>query len=123
MRYAPIETPTHSRGAKRRPDMKKNSKGNTAVGDWRGMASRKRLTIGLDLGDKVSRYFVIDEEGTEVTQGSVKTTPAAMAETFGGMARCRIAIEVGSHSRWVNELLRKQGHEVLVADARRVPLI
>ncbi len=103
--------------------MKKNSKANTVVTGWKEMASRKRLTIGIDLGDKVSRYFVMDDEGTEVTQGSVKTTPAAMAETFGGMAPCRIAIEVGSHSRWVNELLTKLGQEVLVADARRVPLI
>jgi transposase len=103
--------------------MKKHSKGNGAVGEWRELAARKRLTIGIDLGDKVSRYCVIDEEGAEVLQDSVKTTPAGLLETFGGMARCRVAIEVGSHSRWVNELLTDLGQEVLVADPRRVPLI
>ncbi len=103
--------------------MKKHSKGNGAVGEWRELAARKRLTIGIDLGDKVSHYCVIDEEGAEVLQDSVKTTPAALLETFGGMARCRVAIEVGSHSRWVNELLTDLGQEVLVADPRRVPLI
>ncbi len=104
--------------------MKKHSKGRDAVSDWREMACRKRLTIGMDLGDKVSRYFVIDEEGAEVSQGSVKTTPQALGEQFGGgMGRCRVAMEVGAHSRWVNEQLRAAGHEVIVADARRVPLI
>lgn len=88
------------------------------------MASRKRLTIGMDLGDKVSHYYVIDEEGVEVSQGSAKTTPQALGEHFGGgMGRCRVAIEVGAHSRWVNELLTALGHEVIVSDPRRVPLI
>ncbi len=87
------------------------------------MASRKALTIGIDLGDKVSQYCVLDEEGTEVVWGSVKTTPQAFGKEFGEMARCRMAIEVGSHSRWVNELLTKLKHEVLVAEARRIPLI
>ena len=107
----------------RRPDIKKHSKGNGGGSDWREMAARKRLTVGIDLGDKKSEYFVIDEEGTEVVQGSVKTTPAAFMEAFGEMARCRIAIEVGSHSRWVSERLTAMGQEVLVADPRRVPLI
>lgn len=63
--------------------MKKHSKGNGGGSDWREMAARKRLTVGIDLGDKKSEYFVIDEEGTEVVQGSVKTTPAAFMEVSG----------------------------------------
>jgi len=39
------------------------------------------------------------------------------------MGRCRIAIEVGTHSPWVSRLLKSLGHEVIVANARQVKLI
>jgi hypothetical protein len=35
----------------------------------------------------------------------------------------RIAIETGTHSPWVSRLLEELGHEVLVANARKVRLI
>jgi transposase len=37
--------------------------------------------------------------------------------------RLKIAIEVGTHSPWVSRLLEECGHEVLVANARKVRLI
>jgi len=46
-----------------------------------------------------------------------------MAEKFQKMARCRIAIEVGTHSPWVSRLLANLGFEVIVANARQVQLI
>jgi transposase len=39
------------------------------------------------------------------------------------LQRCRIAVEVGTHSPWVSRLLTKLGHEVIVANARQVKLI
>jgi transposase len=39
------------------------------------------------------------------------------------MERCRIALEVGTHSPWINRLQTKLGHEVIVANARQVKLI
>jgi hypothetical protein len=35
----------------------------------------------------------------------------------------RIAIEAGTHSRWVSRLLEGCAHEVLVANARKLRLI
>ena len=35
-----------------------------------------RLTIGIDLGDKTSRYCVLDEKGEVVREDSVSTTAA-----------------------------------------------
>jgi transposase len=46
-----------------------------------------------------------------------------MLQAFGAMRRCRIAIEVGTHSPWVSRLLAKLGHEVIVANARQIKLI
>jgi transposase len=46
-----------------------------------------------------------------------------MRQKFGPMRRCRMAIEVGAHSRWVNRLLTELGHEVYVANPRQTRLI
>ena len=81
------------------------------------------LTIGMDLGDKSSRYCVLDEQGEIVQEGSVGTTKKALAQKFGALRRCRMAVEVGTHSPWVSRLLKSLGHEVIVANARQVKLI
>jgi len=80
-------------------------------------------TIGMDLGDKTSRYCVLDKDGEIVREGSVGTTKKAMNQLFGPMKHCRIAVEVGTHSPWVSRLLGGIGHQVIVANARRVKLI
>jgi transposase len=77
----------------------------------------------MDLGDKTSRYCVLDENGGVVKEGSVGTTKKTMIQVFGPMKRCRMAIEVGTHSPWVSRLLKELGHEVIVANARQVKLI
>lgn len=39
------------------------------------------------------------------------------------MPRCRITLEIGTHSPWISRLLSELGHEVIVANARKVRLI
>ena len=39
------------------------------------------------------------------------------------MPRSRIALEIGTHSPWISRLLSELGHEVIVANARKVRLI
>jgi transposase len=77
----------------------------------------------MDLGDKSSRYCAIDENGAVLFERSVCTTKKGMAQVFGALGRCRIALEVGTHSPWVSRLLKSFGHEVIVANARQVKLI
>ena len=90
----------------------------------RGAAGpRGPITIGLDLGDKSSRYCVLDEQGEVLREASAATTKKGRQLAFGARPRCRIAIEVGAHSPWVSRLLSKLGHEVIVANARQVRLI
>jgi transposase len=81
------------------------------------------ITIGMDLGDKTSRYCVLGGDGEVSSEGSVSTTKKAMTQKFAGMRRCRFAIEVGTHSPWLSRLLSKLGFEVIVANARQVQLI
>src|ERR1700681_1045869 len=101
--------------------MKKN---NTCQQSSKGNKTRKRsLTIGMDLGDKTSHYYVLDSEGELVREGTLTTTKKGMKQRFGSLQRCRIAMEVGTHSPWVSRLLGSLGHEVIVANARQVKLI
>ena len=46
-----------------------------------------------------------------------------MARHFQGLPPSRIAIEVGTHSRWLSQLLTKWGHDVIVANPRNLHMI
>ena len=85
--------------------------------------TQERVTIGIDLGDKTSRYCMLNSEGEILREGQVPTTKAGMVEVFGSLGRARIAIEVGTHSPWVSRLLQELGHEVVVANPKQVKLI
>ncbi len=105
--------------------MKKNITG-------KGMAKRKQqarkqqredLTIGIDVGDRSSSYCILDETGEVLVAGSLKTTRASVRECLGKLQRSRVAIEAGTHSAWVERVLGECGHEVIVANARAIPLL
>lgn len=89
----------------------------------RGVAAKQRLTVGLDLGDRDSRYCILDEAGEKASEGKVATTQTGLNSVFGKMAPSRIALEVGTHSPWVSRQLAAMGHEVIVANPRKVKLI
>jgi transposase len=74
------------------------------------------LTIGLDVGDRKSCTCEIDGAGVVVRETSIGTTTAAVTRYFGGRPRCRVVLEVGTHSPWLSRLLAALGHEVLVAN-------
>jgi transposase len=85
--------------------------------------SQQKLTIGLDLGDRNSWYCVVNEAGQIQLEQRVRTNEKALREIFGAMPRSRIALEIGTHSPWISRLLSELGHEVIVANARKVRLI
>ena len=85
--------------------------------------SQQKLTIGLDLGDRNSWYCVLNEAGQIQLEQRVRTSAKALQEVFGAMPRSRVALEIGTHSPWISRLLRQWGHEVIVANARKVRLI
>jgi transposase len=99
------------------------SKGRLKERKRPSIAGIPEQTVGLDLGDKTSRYLVLDSEGAPKAERSVPTTKKGMSHVFASMVGSRIAMEVGTHSPWVSRLLQSFGHEVIVANARRVRLI
>jgi transposase len=92
-------------------------------GQIRRMAVKQRLTVGLDLGDRTSRYCVLDEAGEKASEDKLPTTKTGLDSLFAKMAPSRIALEVGTHSPWVSRHLAGMGHEVIVANPRKVRLI
>ena len=80
-------------------------------------------TIGLDLGDRWTEGRVLDEVGEVVEAFRVRTTEPAMDARLSSYAPCRVVLEVGTHSPWVSRCVAKHGHEVIVANPRRVRLI
>ena len=81
------------------------------------------LFVGLDLGDRWSHLAILDQEGEMMEEGRIPTTPAAMQRKFSSLVHCRVAMEVGAHSRWASQTLQELGHEVLVANARKLRVI
>ena len=89
-----------------------------------GSSQQPRMTVGVDLGDKYSHLCLIDTVSGEIMEeGRLRTTPEAFRRRFSSEQPSRIAIEAGTHSPWVSRVLEECGHEVLVANARKLRLI
>ena len=58
-----------------------------------------------------------------IEESRIPTNTKAFERRFSGIAPMRVALETGTHSPWVSRLLEECGHEVLVANARKVRLI
>jgi transposase len=90
-----------------------------------GSKERPLMTAGLDLGDKYSYLCLIDSQSGEIIEeGRLRTSPEAFRRRFASEEPpMRIAIEAGTHSPWASRVLEECGHEVLVANARKLRLI
>jgi transposase len=89
-----------------------------------GSKQHPQTTAGLDLGDRYSYLCLIDQPSGEVLEeGRLRTSPEAFLRRFASERPMRIAIEAGTHSPWASRVLEECGHEVLVANARKLRLI
>lgn len=86
--------------------------------------SQLKITAGLDLGDRFSYMRSIETDSGEVIEESrIPTNPEAFEARFAGSEPMRIAVEARTHSPWVNRIPEGCGHEVLLANARKLRLI
>ena len=90
-----------------------------------GSKEQPNITAGLDLGDKYSYLCLIDQQSGEIMEeGRLRTSPETFKRRFSSQRPpMRIAIEAGTHSPWASRVLEECGHEVLVANARKLRLI
>jgi transposase len=87
------------------------------------MEQHNTMTIGIDLGDRFSFLAVLNDAGEVVEEQRLVTHTDSFERTFAAIPAARIVIEASTHSRWVSSLLAELGHEVLVANPRRLALI
>jgi len=82
-----------------------------------------KQTVGLDLGDRTSRYCTVDEDGGTRKEGKLATTRSGLNDLLGKMPPSRVVLEAGTHSPWVSWQVEQMGHEVIVANPHKVKLI
>lgn len=87
------------------------------------MTEDSRTTIGVDVGDRRSRFCVLDEAGKVVEEGDFRTTPAGLKGVLGARAGATVAFETGSHALWIRREVEAAGCEAVEANPRQVRLI
>ena len=88
--------------------------------------SSMEFVVGLDLSDKKITVCVVDDAGAVVRRETVandQTGVIAALADFPAPARVTVALETGTHARWVSQLVKSLGFRVLVGDARQLRLI
>lgn len=81
------------------------------------------ITIGLDLGDKKHAICVLDQAGAIVDERMIANHQESLRRLSKKYPQSRIALEVGTHSPWISRLLGGLGHEVIVANPRKLRAI
>jgi transposase len=88
------------------------------------MTSVAPLTIGLDLGDTTSEVCVLDATRKTIERGPVETTPESLKALFERYPGSNLVFEVGSQSRWVQQLANSSDLGIVTAaDPRQLQLI
>lgn len=83
-----------------------------------------RVVVGMDLSDKTSHVHAVDGETGEVLEdGKIANRPAVLEARFRTYEDARFVLEAGGQSAWIRDLLVKLGHEVVVANPRRLQLL
>lgn len=83
----------------------------------------ERITLGIDLGDRTSELCAMGPDGQVQRRFRAATTEPRLRKVLSGFEPCRVVMEVGTHSPWVSRLVTELGHEVIVANPRKVRLI
>jgi transposase len=66
---------------------------------------------------------MLNSDGDAIETGRIQTTEEALRRHFEGEPTMRIALECGTHSPWISRLLEQLGHQVIVANTRKIRAI
>lgn len=88
------------------------------------MKKGTRFVYGIDLGDRSSHVCELDRRTGEVgIDAKFPTTREDLGALFSEIPRARIVMESSGSSPWVSRLARSHGHDVIVADSRKLRAI
>ncbi len=82
-----------------------------------------RRVAGIDLGDKWSSVCVLGGTLEVEEESRIRTTKEGLERWLGCREPMLVVVEVGTHSRWVSDVIKEKGHAVLVANARHLRMI
>jgi transposase len=80
-------------------------------------------TVGIDLGDRYTHFCVLDTDGKVVQRDRFRTRQEDVKAFAKWLPPSRVVMEVGTQSPWISRAFEACGHEVIVANPRRVKLI
>src|SRR5215831_4496784 len=85
--------------------------------------NRLERCIGLDLGDRTSAYCSLGAQGMLIAQGAIETTHEGVERLFASLPPTRVVMEATRNTHWVRKAVKSFGHEVIVANPRKLDLI
>ena len=87
------------------------------------LADDVTLTTGLDLGDRLTHSCTLSPDRKVLERRKFPTTRQALQREFEGKPPRVVVIEAGSQSMWIEDVLKRLGHEVMVVDPRRIKIL
>jgi transposase len=86
--------------------------------------SQPSVVIGVDVGDRSSRFCVLEAvTGEELRKGRMATSTLGLDRLLSRYRDARVVIEVGTHSAWMSRHIAGLGRDVVVANARKLRMI
>ena len=64
---------------------------------------RREITVGIDLGKRISHVFAVSPQGELLVDRKVPTSRKSFEAVFNDWGHTEVVIEVGPSSLWVNE--------------------
>jgi transposase len=83
----------------------------------------EKLTIGIDLGDRQHAVCVLSPAGEILAEETLPNSRECLTAFAQRHPAATFVMETGTHSPWVSRLLQALGHEVIVANARKLRAI
>ena len=80
-------------------------------------------TIGLDLGNKKHKVVGLDGRGQVVLKCELNNDKETLGAFFKEHAGATVAMETGTHCRWISSLARHCGCDAIVGNARKLRAI
>ena len=83
----------------------------------------KKLTIGMDLGDRHHHVCVLDAAGEVLVRETIVNTAEVLTAFLARYLGATVVMETGTHSPWISRLVAARKHPVIVANARKLRAI
>lgn len=85
-----------------------------------------KFFIGIDIGDKKNQICILDQNGETLENTTIDNNINDLNTFFDRFDKPKevmIALETGTHSPWISQLLNTRGFRVLVGNARKLRMI